>query len=191
MSYAAYRRTKIESGLCYQDFVVDVLLKTIGLAVVQYSSQFYQQTVGESRTGVEIKHDELYAKTGHFWIEVAEKAVPRPGPYAPSGIDRGDNTWLYVIGNYDTIFIFGKVSLRALWASGRYPVLENHTKTSQGFRLPDAVARKVALVILTPNAERKVASAIRDLQTLGRELHRIAMGLPTSLSLFGDEDEPL
>lgn len=187
MSYSAYRQTKIESGLCFQDFAVDLLLQTIGLAVVQYSSRFYQQTVGESRTGVEIKHDELYVKTGHLWIEVAEKAMPRPGPYAPSGIDRGDNTWLYVIGNYDIVFVFGKVSLRALWASGRYPVIENHTKTSQGFRLPDAIAQKTALCILTPNAERKVSCAIRNLQTLGRELHRIALGLPPNLSLFSED----
>ena len=77
--YDAYRANKIESGLLFQDFVVDVLLQTLGFAVVTNSSRAYQHTVGESRTGVEIKHDERFADTGNLWIEVAEKARPRPG----------------------------------------------------------------------------------------------------------------
>jgi hypothetical protein len=188
VSYAAYRQTKIESGLCYQDFVVDLLLQTLGLAVVQYSSKFYQHTVGESRTGVEIKHDEIYAKSRRLWIEIAEKAMPRPGPYVPSGIMRDDNTWLYVIGDYDTVFIFGKVTLRALHASKRFAIVENHSGTSQAFYLADDVAQRVALCVLTPHAEQKVSKAIRDLQALGRALHRIALGEPAPMSLFGPEE---
>lgn len=188
VNYAAYRQTKLESGLCYQDFVVDLLLQTLGLAVVQYSSKLYQQTVGESRTGVEIKHDEIYAKSSRLWIEIAEKAMPRPGPYVSSGILRDDNTWLYIIGDYNVVFIFGKVTLRALHASKRYPVIENGTRTSQGFLLPDDVAQRVALHVLTPGAEPKVAKAIRELQALGRALHRIARGEPAPMSLFGPED---
>lgn len=187
-NYSAYRQTKIESGLCYQDFVVDLLLQTLGLAVVQYSSKFYQQTVGESRTGVEIKHDEIYDKSCRLWIEVAEKAAPRPGPYVPSGIFRDDNTWLYIIGNYNVVFIFGKVTLRAIHDTKRYPIIESNTKTSKGFLLPDNVAQRVALCVLTPNAEQKVAKAIRDLQALGRALHRIALGEPAPMSLFGGEE---
>jgi hypothetical protein len=187
VSYGAYRQNKIESGLVYQDFVVDLLLQTIGLAVVTYSSKFYQRSVGESRTGVEIKHDEIYARSGRLWIELAEKAEPRPGPYVPSGIYRDDNTWLYVIGNYDIVFIFGKAPLRALFETGRYPRVENQLKTSEGFFLPDAMAKKLALYILTPKAEQKVAKAVRNLQTLGRILHRMATGQVAQASLF---DEP-
>jgi hypothetical protein len=190
-NYSAYRQNKIESGLCYQDFVCDLLLHTLGLPVVQYASRFYQQQVGESRTGVEIKHDEKYVQSGRLWIEVAEKAEPRPGPCVPSGICRSDNTWLYVIGNYDTVFVFPKTMLRALHGSGRYAVIGNWSQTSEGFLLPDAAARRYAACVLTPNAERKVTSAIKDLQRLGRELHRIVMGEPVNLSLFPEAfDDP-
>lgn len=184
MSYQAYRANKIESGLLYQDFVVDCLLQIVGLAVVQYSSRFYQTQVGESRTGVEIKHDELYAKTGNLWIECAEKAVPRAGDYAQSGINRADNSWLYVIGNYDIIFAFQKRLLQAIATSKKYHHLENKTKTSVGFLLPNADARKYAAFILTPNAEEKVAKAIVDLQDLGRTLHAAALSNPAQGTLF-------
>ena len=40
-AYQQYRKTKIESGLLYQDFVVDVAWQTIGLAIVQYASKAY------------------------------------------------------------------------------------------------------------------------------------------------------
>jgi hypothetical protein len=189
MNYDAYRHNKIETGLVYQDFICDLLLRTLGLPVVQYASKFYQQQVGESRTGVEIKHDERYARSGNLWIEVAEKAVPRPGPYAPSGIYRSDNTWLYVIGNYDVVFLFGKTTLQNLVASKRFPLLENGLKTSEGFLLPDAWARRCALAILTPAAEQKVTSAIRDLHQLGRALQRIVMGEPVERTLFDLLDE--
>lgn len=188
MSYEAYRANKIESGLLYQDFVVDLLLQTMGLAVVQYASKFYQMQVGESRTGVEIKHDEKYAATGNLWIEVAEKARPRAGDYAPSGIDRDDNTWLYVIGNYDIVFGFSKTLLRGL--KTRYRILENNTKTSKGFLFPGDHATKYAAFIVAPHAETKVVKAIRDLQQLGAELHKIVCSNPAQASLLSALDLP-
>jgi len=99
MTYDQYRQAQIADGELYQDFIVDVLFEHLGLAVVQYTSKAYQYAVGESRTGVEIKHDKRYADTGNLYIETAEKAMPRPGPYVPSGIWRTDNAWLYVIGD--------------------------------------------------------------------------------------------
>lgn len=189
MTYEQYRANKIETGLIYQDFVVDVLFQTIGLVVVQYTSKTYQFAVGESRTGVEIKHDEKFATTGNLWIEVAEKARPRAGDYVPSGIKRADNTWLYVIGNYDTIFAFPKQHLLALEASGRYPIIENNTRTSQGFLLRDAEARASAAFVLTPKAEKKITGRIRDLHELGLLLHEEAKRNPAQRSLFESVNE--
>lgn len=190
MSYDAYRQNKIESGLLYQDFIVDLLFQTLGLPVVQYASRLYQAQVGESRTGVEIKHDEKYQKTGNLWIEVAEKAKPRPGDYAASGIDRDDNTWLYVIGDYDTVFGFPKKWLMGLRDSGRYELRENGTKTSIGFLLPGQIAMKLAAFILRPNAECKIAKAIKDLHDLGHQLHSEARSNPAQASLFSDNGTP-
>jgi hypothetical protein len=183
-TYEAYRRNKIESGLLYQDFVVDTLSHTIGLIIQVYSSRVYQYAIGESRQGIEIKHDELYAHTGNLWIEISEKAVPRDGDYCPSGIFRRDNSWLYVIGDYDTIFIFPQVHLRALVSAKRFPIEENKTRTSQGFRLRDDFARKYAAYVITPNASEQVQKAVGNLEKLGRILHAMATANPAQGSLF-------
>lgn len=184
--YENYRRSMIETGQAYQDFVVDACWTLLGLAVVQYSSKLYQQTVGESRTGVEIKNDRKFQSTGNLWIELAEKARPRSGDYAQSGINRDDNTWLYCIGDYNTIFIFQKNLLKML--APRYGQRENHTSTSVGFLLPVVDAEKYAAAILRPNAATKISSAIHDMEALGRALHQLARTPSNQLSLLADLD---
>ena len=171
----SYYKNKLESGQLYQDFVVDCCWELLGLAVVQYSSKVYQQLKGESRTGVEIKHDEKFASTGNLYIEVGEKAMFRGGDFTDSGIERGDNTWLYVIGNYDTIFIFSKSLLKAMYRSGRYRVFEISMGTSRGFLVPKADAEKYAAQILFPNAEKKIGKTLADLHTAGKELQEMVV----------------
>lgn len=182
--YEQYRKAQMESALLYQDFVVDTMLSMLGFAVVVYSSKAYQQAVGESRTGVEIKNDKNYAKTGNIYIETAEKDRPRPGPYAPSGIYRDDNTWLYVVGDYDTIFVFSKRFLVSLHQSGKYSRLENKTKTSEAFLLPERDARKYAIVVLEPKKQNVVSDMVNDLNSLAAELHRIVKEDQNQQSLF-------
>jgi len=189
-SYDAYRKNKIESGLLFQDFIVDLMLQVLRFPVTIYSSRLYQQTVGEGPAGVEIKHDENYARTGNLWIEVAEKACPRPGDYARSGVFRDDNSWLYIIGDYDTVFVFAKVALQSLARSDRFRILENRTKTSKGYLLPDAVARRCAARVLAPKAKQKIVVAVGDLHELGRQLHRAALANPAQRALFQFNDEP-
>lgn len=166
-----YYKNKLESGLLYQDFVIDCCWSLLGLAVVTYSSKTYQQMVGESKTGVEIKHDEKYAKSTNLYMETAEKASIRGGAFVPSGIERADNTWLYVIGDYDTVFIFSKRFLQALKRSGKYGIFTIPMGTSQGFLLPHDDAEKYAAQILYPNAEKKLGKQTRDLHSCGRDLH--------------------
>jgi len=184
--YAAYRQNKIESGLLYQDFIVDLMLQVLRFPVTVYSSRLYQTTVGEGPVGVEIKHDEKYAETGNLWIEVAEKAYPRDGAYVPSGVFRDDNSWLYIIGDYDTVFVFAKNILQAF--AKRYNLHENRTRTSQGYLLSDAVARQSAARVLAPNAAEKIVSAVGDLHDLGRQLHHAALSNPAQRSFFEPED---
>lgn len=182
--YEKYYQQQLKNGQMFQDFVVDTCWTQLGLAVVQYNSKVYQQAIGESRTGVEIKYDMKFAKSGNLWIEVGEKARPRAGEYAKSGIYRDDNTWLYCIGNYDKFYIFAKVFLVALAKSGRYRLLDNNTKTSSGFLLPERDADKYAAAILTPHASSKVASAIHDSAQLGQVLYELAQHPHMQLSLF-------
>lgn len=174
VDYSKYYQQQLKNGQLFQDFVVDTCWTHLGLAVVQYNSKLYQQAVGESRTGVEIKYDMKLNKTGNLWIEIGEKAKPRPGDYAQSGVFRQDNTWLYCIGDYDKFFIFAKVFLIALAKSGRYMIRENGTKTSEGFLLPQQDAEKYAAAILTPRASSKVSSAIHDSAKLGEVLYELA-----------------
>lgn len=187
--YERYRLNKMESAAVYQDFVVDVCWNLLGLAIVMYTSKAYQIHVGESKTGAEIKHDEKYAQTGNLWIECAEKARPREGGYFPAGIFRGDNSWLYIIGDYDTIYIFPKTILQALAECGRYPIKENRTLTSQGFLLRKKDAEKYAAQVLRPNAAQKVTKAIKDLEAYGRELHAIVKQDSRQCSLFDSGDD--
>jgi hypothetical protein len=187
--YEKYYAAKLEGALIFQDFVIDAAWTILGLAIVQYGSKAYQQAIGESRTGVEIKFDQKFGQTGNLWIEIAERAHPRNGAYAPSGIYRTDNTWLYCIGDYDTIFFFAKNLLRGLHRSGRWPVCENQTATSEGFLLRKPDAEKFADVILRPKAKKKIERVVGDLADLGRRLHEIAKANPAQGSLFNFADD--
>ena len=115
-------------------------------------------------------------RAGKAAAEISEKAKPRAGPYVPSGIYRNDNTWLYCIGDYDTIFIFAKTTLRRMHTSGRWLVFENLTRTSEGFLLREHEADVAAAAILRPNAAEAVGKVIADVAALGELLHRAAKG---------------
>ena len=88
---------------------------------------------GENRLGVEFKYDQRFRQTGNLYIETAEKARPRRGEYAPSGIYRDDNTWLWVQGDHQSVAVFLKRELVRL-AEG--PWSRVRTETSQGWLLP-------------------------------------------------------
>jgi len=183
-SYQQYYKAKLEGALLYQDFVTDTFYQ-FGIPVNQYSSKAYQNGVGESRSGIEIKFDEKSGQTHNLWIEIAEKAKPRAGDYAVSGIYRLDNTWLYAIGDYDTIYAIPKKFLVLLHKSGKYRVLENNTKTSEGFLLPCGEAEKFAAFVIYPKAKKAVSRLVESLSLSGKELHQLVLNAKLGqLSLF-------
>lgn len=98
---------------------------------------------GENRLGIEFKHDQQFRHTGNLYIEVAEKARPRDGDYAPAGVYRSDNTRLWVQGDRDMVWVFPKSLLRAVVESGHYDQVE--LATSRGCLLPTTVADTLAL----------------------------------------------
>jgi len=134
-----YYKNKLEQGLNFQDYVVE-LLYDAGLPIISYSSKKYQNMIGENKAGLEIKNDENFRKTGNLYIEIAEKSDPSNFSYVESGIYRNDNTWLYLIGDKDTVFVLSKKQLRLLHESGKYRMVE--TPTSKGMLLPVADAEK-------------------------------------------------
>uniref|UniRef100_A0A6M3LG26 Uncharacterized protein n=1 Tax=viral metagenome TaxID=1070528 RepID=A0A6M3LG26_9ZZZZ len=139
MNYKEYYNKQKEIGLEYQDFVGEILCQN-GIVIMNYVSKKYQFSSGENKMGVEIKHDKMFRDTGNLYIELEEKSNPDNKNYIKSGIKRNDNTWLYVIGDYKTIYIFPKNLLLKL--SEEYEPIENNTKTSIGFLLPIKEAEK-------------------------------------------------
>lgn len=113
--YTTYREGCTDDADEFQDFVVDTILAHLKIPICVYSSKKYQYNKGESANGVEIKFDRKLAETGNLYIETAEKAQPRSGDYAPSGIFRSDNTWLWIQGNREVLFIVPKKILLLLY----------------------------------------------------------------------------
>lgn len=142
--------TNFNRGAEYQDFVTDTLAETCGLIVQLYTSKAYQFSKGESRQGIEIKLDSLCTKTGRLSIEVAEKSNSSVAFWTPSGIWRDDNTWLYVQGNYDCLFIFSKKFLR-VWEKTARPEYHEEHGTLRAYYLPINEAKKIALKSVEPD----------------------------------------
>ena len=135
-----------QSGLEFQDFVVDLLREQLGIVITNYQSQRFQFGVGENKQGIEIKLDRDILRTKNVSIEIAEKARASNPYYVPSGIYRNDNSWLYIQGNWDIVFIFSKTILRLLRQSGRYKI--DTLPTLKRFLLPIDNARKYAAKVL-------------------------------------------
>ncbi len=143
----ADRQTVFQEGLEFQDFVVDLLLKDMGIVISNYSSKYYQQAYGENVQGIEIKLDRRILETGNVSIEVAEKSKAINESFVPSGIMREDNSWLYIQGNKKIIFIFGKKFLQQLYKAKYMDKVWQPKPTIKTFLLPIAEARKYALKI--------------------------------------------
>lgn len=152
-----YYKDQLEDGLQFQDFVFDVLYE-YGIPLISYSSKKYQVEKGENKAGIEIKYDKQFIKTGNFWIELYEKSHPSKKKWIASGILRDDNTWLYLIGNYDVFYIFPKKYLKLI--SNQFHILVNKRKTSKGFLLDIKRADTIAAKIIKP--ERKPTYQERD-----------------------------
>lgn len=142
-----YYKEKLESGLEYQDFIADQLRKSTPCIILgAYSSRKYQNERGESASGIEIKYDMRLKETGNLYIEVAEKSSPNIPEYSPSGIMRNDDTWLYLVGDYEQAFLFSKEQLKRVWNDKKSHawrgIQTKQTSTSIGFIYPVSSAMK-------------------------------------------------
>lgn len=143
MKYKEYYNDCLQKGLEYQDFITTVLLSQIGISISSFSSKKYQYQVGENLQGIEIKFDNKLKETGNIYIEVKEKSHPDNVNYIDSGIYRNDNTWLYIIGDYNCVYIFGKEHLKLMYNSKKYKVINK--STSIGFLINKTDADKYCL----------------------------------------------
>ena len=135
-----------EQGIEFQDFVFDVL-KRLGIFIIYYASKKFQNEFGESHAGFEIKYDAGIKKYGkNLFIETYEKSHPSNENWVPSGINRRDNTWLYLQGDYEKIYVFGKNHLKM--KARDYGEFIIPAQTAKGFLLPLEVAEKLAVKII-------------------------------------------
>jgi len=148
-----YYKECFEKGLEYQDFVADMLADKYSILLTSYSSERYQLAVGENRQGIEIKFDDQFKNTGNLYIEFAEKRNGDNEKYVDSGIMREDNSWLYLIGDYNNIYIFGINFLKRMYISKKYKEVE--TPTSKGFLINKETADKWATNIIKIEQEVK------------------------------------
>lgn len=142
-----------EQGLEFQDFCRPLLLK-YGIIAAYYTSKKYQIKEGESVFGVEIKLDNLCTKTKRMSIEIAEKSRAANYKFVPSGIMRPDNTWLYVQGNFEIVYVFSKKFLVNLYNSKKPDI--NTRPTIQTFYLSLVDADKYSLLTINPNAGESI-----------------------------------
>lgn len=139
----APQETTYEEAMEYQDFVSDILLKNLGIVVSNYSSRKYQFNIGESRQGIEIKLDKRISPIGNVSIEVYEKTKVNNLLWVKSGILREDNSWLYIQGNYEYIFIFSKKYLRKLYEKKYKNKVWEPIPTIRTFLIPFDEAKKI------------------------------------------------
>jgi hypothetical protein len=132
-----------QSGLEFQDFVCTELAKH-GIILQNLASKKAQFEIGENLQGFEIKLDRRCTETHRLSIEIAEKTRADRTDWTPSGIYRSDNTWLYIQGNYEALFIFSLKVLRQLHATGRFPASEYPVghPTIRRFFLPFDIAER-------------------------------------------------
>lgn len=132
-------------GQEFQDFIVEKALQELGIAISVFQSKKYQYAKGESLQGIEIKYDarstgdNTYYKciaTNNVAIEIAEKSNANNHKYIPSGIYRQDNSWLYIVGNYDCAWIFAKTILILLHKSSTVQYRVNKLPTLISMLLP-------------------------------------------------------
>lgn len=128
-----YYREKLKQGQAFEDFVYVELYKQ-GVCVLPYVSK-EMQYVGENHFGIEVKNDCEFRSTGNLYIEYAEKTKAENSNYISSGIFRNDNSWLFAIGDYQTIYFFDKKRLKNILVKSN-TIKKVETPTSRGYLLP-------------------------------------------------------
>ena len=152
-----YGKAKLDEGARYEQFVHKIV-NPWGLTFWVNNDPIFQQTKGESLQGCEVKLDEGCVKYGHLSIEIAEKSHADNPTWVASGICKEDNSWAYIQGNYEKVFVFSKKWLLRYLAE-RNPPIHEYGGTVRKFHLPDHndgldLAMKAALFVLNGEGKR-------------------------------------
>ena len=158
ISEGEYYSIKRAEGEMFEDYVYDHFKKIWRIDIKGCNTYSEQIFVGENYFGMEIKYDGLHKDTGRLFIEYQEKRRSKNPNYIPSGILRTDNSWLYLIGNFQVFYIFSIKDLRTALEAKDEQGNFKHTrkeigrKTSCGFLLQrNEIQDYVLRVIRTGN----------------------------------------
>lgn len=144
----SHHQNSLEVGHEFQDFIIEKLIKELGISISIFQSKKYQFNIGESLQGVEIKYDarstgdctyKNVSATNNVAIEVAEKSKAEIIGWSKSGIYRNDNSWLFIVGNYDCAWLFAKSHLLLMHQSKKYKEIQS-LPTLRSMLLPINVA---------------------------------------------------
>lgn len=152
-NYQTIRKERTSKGKLFEQYVCREMLRRYGISIHVHDRKQDQYEIGESLEGYEIKFDDITATTGRLWIEIEEKASPRPGDYVRSGIFRRDNSKYYIIGDYDLFFVFWKEELIVFLEGTKPEIIENYTKTSRGFFLYRKDAHRLAIYTVSGDGD--------------------------------------
>ena len=139
--YKQLYQERLPIGQEFQDHCAALFLHELHIPLVNFQSKDWQFKIGENAQGFEIKYDQHFSNTKNFWIEVQQR-VTLDQSYYDAGIYQKDNAWMYCIGDYSVLYLFGKHFLQLLHQSSRFEIIENKLKTSRGFLLPRSEADK-------------------------------------------------
>lgn len=139
------------------------VFRQYGIDIGLFYGRQQQYEVGETRAGIEIKHDKKSQETGNYYFEYMERLTAQ-GSWVESGLLKKDNTRYYFYGVIGDYLILPKDRLMDYY---RRIVLENDPPagcrkaealrgTSKGFLLPRTEAVKISLPIA------QVAQALRS-----------------------------
>jgi hypothetical protein len=147
----------VEEGNIYLDHILDLLAKK-GITTFAYTSRKNQHGTGETKGGIEVKFDKKIKQYGSMFIETEAKG--KDGQYRPSGI-YGNQSWLYVQGDYECGYALSVKTLRVLHGKLRqdgtpyYARLETPIKTAKGFKFLIEDAKRYCEFELRNDQERK------------------------------------
>ena len=140
-----YYMQQYAEGTEFQNFVLEVLKTEFNWLIRAHDTDEEQVTIGENSAGFEVKYDKKFRDTGNFWIECQERSNTKI-PYSPSGIYANDNAWLFIMGDYKTLYIFSKKQLKIECSKRKQRI--NNMDTSVGFLLPIKEAEHLILHVI-------------------------------------------
>lgn len=144
---------KQSKGLEYESYIMDWFTNEKRINLSHYTTIKEQFLKGENRQGIEIKNDQMYAKTGNLFI-----SVERDYGYAKhaSGIYKGQS-WLYVIGNKKVFYIFATKHLKQYFETNEPKLFKGFVSakngTEKGFLLSTKQADRICVEKVTPQTK--------------------------------------